>query len=104
MTSNSPDVFISYSVKDRDVAHTFVAEMERHGISCWIAPRNIPEGAQWAEAIDQAIAQARVFVVIVSESSVASKQVPKEITLAVNHCDCLIPVRIDIADLNGSFR
>ncbi len=104
MTSNSPDVFISYSVKDRDVAHTFVAEMERHGISCWIAPRNIPEGAQWAEAIDQAIAQARVFVVIVSESSVASKQVPKEITLAVNHCDCLIPVRIDNADLNGSFR
>ncbi|MBQ8646645.1 MAG: toll/interleukin-1 receptor domain-containing protein [Oscillospiraceae bacterium] len=104
MTSNPTDVFISYSVKDREVAHTFVAELERHGVSCWIAPRNIPEGAQWAEAIDQAIAQARVFVVIVSESSVASKQVPKEITLAVNHCDCLVPVRIDNADLNGSFR
>ena len=65
------EVFISYSTKDTDTAFALLETLESYGLDCWIAPRNIPQGAQWAEEIDKAIQNARVFVVIVSSHSVS---------------------------------
>ena len=98
------DVFISYSTIDHDAAFGLLAVLEEHGLNCWIAPRNIPQGAVWADEIDRAIQSARVFVVIVSKNSVSSKQVPKEVALAVSACESIFPLRIDDIGLEGSFR
>ena len=98
------EVFISYSTKDTDTAFALLETLESYGLDCWIAPRNIPQGAQWAEEIDKAIQNARVFVVIVSSHSVESKQVPKEIALAVSACESIFPFRIDDISLQGTFR
>ena len=41
------DVFVSYSVPDRDCAFEVVARLEARGLSVWIAPRDISPGADW---------------------------------------------------------
>ena len=104
MAEKSYDVFISYSTKDSEQAFALLKILEDHGLRCWIAPRNIPRGAKWADEIDKAIQNARVFVVIVSSHSVESKQVPKEVALAVTACESIFPFRIDDIGLQGSFR
>lgn len=104
MNEKAKEVFISYSTKDTDVAFALLEILESYGLDCWIAPRNIPKGAQWAEEIDKAIQNAKVFVVIISSHSIESRQVPKEIALAVSACDSIFPFRIDDTGLQGTFR
>ena len=104
MNEKTKEVFISYSTKDTEIALALLETLESYGLDCWIAPRNIPKGAQWAEEIDKAIQNARVFVVIVSSHSVESRQVPKEIALAVSSCESIFPFRIDDTGLQGTFR
>ena len=104
MKEKAKEVFISYSTKDTDIANALLEVLESYGLNCWMAPRNIPKGAQWAEEIDKAIQNARVFVVIISSHSVESKQVPKEIALAVTACESIFPFRIDDTGLQGTFR
>ena len=104
MNNKAKEVFISYSTKDSETAFALLEVLESYGLECWIAPRNIPKGAQWAEEIDKAIQNARVFVVIVSSHSIESKQVPKEIALAVSSCESIFPFRIDDTGLKGTFR
>ena len=45
------DAFISYSHRDRLAADAACAGLEAAGIRCWIAPRDIAPGKEWAEGI-----------------------------------------------------
>ena len=49
------DVFISYSTKDKVIADTVCAKLEENNIRVWIAPRDVPPGSNFAEAIVNAI-------------------------------------------------
>jgi hypothetical protein len=89
------DVFISHSSKDKPIADAICASIEREGIRCWIAPRDIRPGQEWPEAIVNAITISRVMVLIFSTNSNNSKDVAKEITLAMNSNVIVIPFKID---------
>jgi hypothetical protein len=97
--SDTPhDVFISYSSKDKPTADAICAMLERNGIRCWIAPRDVLPGAEWAAAIIQAINDARVFVLLFSEASNTSAQIRREVERAANREIPIIPFRVsDIA-------
>jgi len=41
------DVFVSYAIEDKLIADAIVAKLEAAMIRCWIAPRDIPPGADW---------------------------------------------------------
>jgi len=99
----SHQAFISYSSKDKAVADAACHFLEDAGIRCWIAPRDIVSGADWAESIALAIRQADVFIVIVSKNSIASQEVAKEITLATRRCPYILPFRIDSEELTERF-
>ena len=58
------DVFISYSSQDKPTADAACAALESANIRCWIAPRDIDPGRDYAESIIDAIESARVFVLI----------------------------------------
>ncbi len=88
-------VFVSYSQPDRDVAFELVARVEAHGIPVWIAPRNVAPSADWAAEIIDAIAAARVMVLVLSASSNDSPQVRREVERAVNRQVRILPFRID---------
>jgi hypothetical protein len=41
-------VFVSYASQDTAAAHTVVSALERAGLTCWIAPRDVVPGALYA--------------------------------------------------------
>ncbi len=97
------DVFISHSSKDKVIADKMCEELEARGLKCWIAPRDITPGSEWAVAISDAIATIKVMVVIYSANSAESTQVPKELGLADKRNKFIIPYKIDDMELTGAF-
>jgi tetratricopeptide (TPR) repeat protein len=89
------DVFISYSARDKKAADAACAVLEAHGIRCWIAPRDVLPGANWAEAILNAMQQARVMVLIFSAHANQSEQIKHEVERAVSRGLPIIPVRLE---------
>ena len=77
-------VFISYAVEDRRIADAVCATLEARGIGCWIAPRDVLPGKNYAEAIIQAIRQSRVMVLILSAHSNHSAPVAREVERAAD--------------------
>ncbi len=98
------DVFISHSSIDKEVADRICRELEAKGLKCWIAPRDIVPGSEWAVAISNAIAEIKAMVVIYSENSQQSTQVPKEIALAEKRGKSILPYKIDDTELTGAFE
>jgi len=89
------DVFVSHSSKDKLAADAVVAHLERAGIRCWAAPRDIMPGASWAASIIQAINQCRIMVVVFSSNANRSDHVRREVERAVFGGVGIIPVRIE---------
>ena len=52
------DVFISYSSRNKQTALAICHVLEGHGVRCWMAPRDIPPGADYGDVIDEAIVPA----------------------------------------------
>src|SRR5712671_587549 len=77
------DAFISYSTHDKAAADATCATLEASGIRCWIAPRDITPGAEWGEAIVDAINHCRVMILIFSANANKSQQIPREVERAV---------------------
>jgi hypothetical protein len=88
------DVFISHSKKDKTVADAVCGTLEKQGIRCWIAPRDVPPGQSWPAAIVEAISNSKVFVLVFSDGSNQSKQVVKEVGEAFDTGIPIVPLRI----------
>jgi len=89
------EVFVSHSAKDKAAAEAVCATLEASGVRVWMAPRDILPGVTWGEAIIDAIAAARVMVVLFSTASNASPQVLREVERAVGKGVAVVPVRIE---------
>ncbi len=89
------DVFVSYSQGDRECAFELTARLESHGISTWIAPRDVSPAADWAAEIIDAISAARCMVLVFSSHSNASPQVRREVERAVHKEIPVLPLRIE---------
>jgi hypothetical protein len=92
-----PDAFISYASHDAPIAIALVEALEKAGLTCWIAPRDVRAGALYADAIVRAISGAKTFVLVLSESSIDSSHVGKEIERASSKKRPIIALRIDAA-------
>lgn len=93
MTSDT--VFVSYSQPDRETASGIVAHLEGHEVKCWVAPRDVQPGTEWAEQIVEAIAHARIMVLVFSASANGSPQVRREVERAVHHRVRVLPFRVE---------
>jgi TIR domain len=90
----SHDAFISYSTQDKAAADATCAALEASGVRCWIAPRDITPGAEWGEAIIDAINQCRALILIFSAHANESPQIRREVERAVSKGIPIIPMRI----------
>ena len=95
------DVFISYSSKEYDTANIVRTVLKNNGIDTWMAPESIPGGSNYMEVIPDAIANSKVFVLILSDSSQKSKWVPKEVEQALNNNLIIIPFLIENCKINS---
>jgi hypothetical protein len=89
------DVFVSYSSDDKHIADAVCARLESRRIRCWIAPRDILPGTNYAESILKAISGSLVFVLVFSSSANKSPHVMREVENAVNSAVPIITFRID---------
>lgn len=76
------DVFISYKNEDKQAAERICAALEGENISCWMAPRDITIGQEWAAAIVAGLQDSNAFVLLLSSNSKNARQVAREAELA----------------------
>lgn len=79
---DSYDVFISYQHNAKKIVDYLVENLERSGISCWYAPRNLIGGQEYDEAITKVISNARCVISVISDEALESQWIKREIVLA----------------------
>jgi hypothetical protein len=92
--------FISYSSKDEDFAKRLYADLQTEGVRCWFAPEDLKIGQKIRPGIDEAIRIYDKLLIILSESSVKSSWVEKEVETAFEkerkeNKTVLFPLRLD---------
>ena len=98
------EVFVSYSTADKPVADAVCATLERHGVRCWIAPRDILPGLDWGAAIVDAIGASKVMVLVFSAAANKSPQIKREVERAVHKGVAIIPLRIEDVPLGKTLE
>jgi hypothetical protein len=87
-------VFICHASEDAGTAAAIVESLEQRGIRCWMAPRDVPLGAQYAQAIVAGISGADALVLLFSDHANRSPHVPREAERAVSRGVPIFPVRV----------
>ena len=98
------NIFVSYASQDAAVANSIVGHLEQQGLRCWLAPRDVKPGAQYADAIVGAINEANAVLLLLSQNAVASSHVGREVERAASKHKPIIAFRIDTATLNRALE
>jgi hypothetical protein len=97
-------VFISYARADQTMAVTLENELRRRGHKAWRDRSDIVPGADWAETIDRAIADADHIVLLLTPRAVASAQVKRELQRALDAKKNVVPVLAQDSPIPESIR
>ena len=97
-------LFVSYASHDTEIAQRVCSALEAAGFPCWIAPRDVKGGAQYADAIVRAINEARAVVLVLSASAVASSHVGREVERAASKHKQIVAFRLDAAALSPALE
>ncbi len=89
----APLLFISHASADHPLVELIVDALESRGVRCWVAPRDVPPGTEYAAAIIAAIDRSRGMVVVLSAAANRSEHVKKEVGRAVDRRLPLLTVR-----------
>ncbi|MGO9949650.1 MAG: toll/interleukin-1 receptor domain-containing protein [Steroidobacteraceae bacterium] len=95
---------MSYASQDAAVANSIVEHLESQGLKCWMAPRDVRPGTEYADAIVAAINEAKAVVLLLSGRAVASSHVGREIERAASKHKQIVALRIDTAPLSRAFE
>ena len=96
------EVFISHSTEDRAFVDRLAAAITRHGVPVWYSRVNILGAQQWHDQIGAALQRADWFVVVLSQHSVQSMWVKRELLKALEQRrfeERIIPVLLQPCDL-----
>ena len=100
--------FISYSHKDQTFAERLHNDLQANGVRCWFAPKDLKTGDIFRQRIDEAIRLNDRVLIVLSESSVESSWVQKEVEtvfekeMANQQKTLLFPIRLDAAVMRTS--
>ena len=97
--SAARDVFVSYASQDTAIAERVYGSLERNGVSCWMAPRDVVPGAPYSSEIVHAIDSSKAMVLILSQHAAASPHVLREVERATSRRHAVIALRLDQAPL-----
>ncbi len=85
-------LLFSYSRKDSAFAARLAKDLRAAGVRIWIDQLDIPAGARWDEAIQEALLESESLLIILSPHSVASQNVQDEVGYALDEKRRVIPV------------
>jgi len=96
-------LFISYSSRDFKLVSRLRDRLLSDGISCWMAPYDIPPGSNYALVIEHAIKHAGTYVLLLSKPAVHSVWVGKELKRAITRFQKQHPEKLHIVWLHHPF-
>ncbi len=97
-------IFISHSSQNASVAEEICALVENNGHSCFLAPRDIRSGHEYAEEIIDGIERSNAMLLLLSEESNSSPHVLREIERAVSKKIPIIVYKIENVELSKSME
>lgn len=97
-------VFISYSSKNQEKADSVRSLLIEEGISCWMAPYDIPAGSKYAHVINDALENCSCFILLLTNASQESQYVEREVERAIAYKKVVIPVQLESLELNSGFK
>ena len=103
-TGAGREVFLSYATRDEASAQRICDYLEKAAVPVWMAPRDVPAGALYADAIVRAINACRTLVLVLSQDAVDSSHVGKEIERASSKRKPVVAVRLDATELTPSLE
>jgi TIR domain len=96
-------IFISHSSRDRHIAETLCAALEKRGLPCWISSRDVAGGDNYQEAVFRAIRSAKVMVLVFTANANRSDEIKKELALASQSRLIVIPLRAENVTPDAAF-
>lgn len=101
--------FLSHSTKDKPFVRRLAADLVANGIKVWIDEQNILVGDSVPEKIAQGLAESDFFLIVVSQQSVESAWVKKELSSALVHeierrKVAVMPIKLDDAKMPDSIH
>jgi hypothetical protein len=87
--------FVCHASEDAAAAQLIVASLEAAGVPCWVAPRDIAPGSNYAAAILDALDEASLLVLAFSKATNSSPHVQRELERATDRSLPILPVDLD---------
>ncbi|MDB4668451.1 TIR domain-containing protein [bacterium] len=100
----SAEVFVSYARTDRERVVELVERMRSAGIGVWVDEGGIHGASLWGQEIVDAIDASKVMVLMISDSSITSDNVVKELSIASEEKKPILPVYLQRSQLPKSMR
>jgi len=94
-SSGEYSAFISYASENREKAEEICASLEGRGFVCWVAPRDVRAGREYADEIIRGLERSACVVLVLSEAANTSVFVRREVERAVSKQKPVFPVRIE---------
>ena len=96
--------FISYSSQDQEFAERLHADLQAKGVRCWFATEDLKIGDKFQEKIEESIPLHDKLLLVLSENSVRSPWVEREVQAAFEREHkskklVLFPIRLDETDM-----
>jgi|SRR5688572_13120132 len=88
------DVFLSYSYQDRTWVSEFAEALNAAGVHNWFDVGQILPGENWQDQLQEALREAEIMIIFLSEDSVQSPNVLFELGAAVAGEKKIIPIVI----------
>ena len=106
LTADYQSCFISYSSHDRAFAERLHADLRARNLRCWFAPEDLKIGDRFQETIEDSIRLYDKVMIVLSDASVQSRWVEREVNAAREREDredrtVLFPIRIDDTVMNA---
>lgn len=97
-------LFVSHVSEDFAAAIAIVEELEKRGVKCWIAPRDVRAGQPFDDEIANAIDACLAMLLIFSDRCNESDYVRRELTVAGDAKKLIVPLRIENVKPKGGLR
>lgn len=97
-------IFISHSSKDAEYAEKICELLERNEIDCFIAPRDIRSGREYAEELVGGIDGSTAMILLMSENANHSPHVLREVERAVSKSIPILVYKLEETSLSKSME
>lgn len=99
LVNKSKHVFISYAREDQELADSLFQELQHRGMSLWMDREEITGGQDWLTRIAVALDASKAIILVLSQSSMNSTWVRRELEFADQRGIPVIPVEFSSCNL-----